>query len=110
ERAQQVGRIGGWSSGAALDAPETWTSETFRIFGVVERPNLTTADFFERVHPDDLPRVQAALLSAIAQGGRYELDYRIVRPDGTQRWIFEAADVVLDESGTPVEMIGVVQD
>ena len=110
ERAQQVGRIGGWTSGVALDAPETWTSETFRIFGLAERPNLTTADFFERVHPDDLPHVKAAVLSAIARGGRYELEYRIVRPDGTQRWIFEAADVVADQSGIPVEMIGVVQD
>ena len=110
ERTQRVGRIGGWISGAALDAPSTWTSETFRIFGIAERSNLTTADFFARVHPEDLPRVRAAQLSAIARGDRFEHEYRIVRPDGTQRWVLEVADVVADGSGTLVEMTGVVQD
>jgi diguanylate cyclase (GGDEF)-like protein/PAS domain S-box-containing protein len=76
----------------------------------LRRPDLTVADVFARQHPDDLPRVQAALLSAIAEAGHYELEHRIMRDDGTQAWVFAAADVVLDESGTPIEMIGVVQD
>ncbi len=33
-----------------------------------------------------------------------------MRPDGTQRWVFEAGDVVADESGTTVELTGVIQD
>ena len=110
ERTQQVGHIGGWASGLTPLSPLTCTSETFRIFGTAERPDLTVADVFARQHPDDLPRVQAALLSAIAEAGHYELEHRIMRDDGTQAWVFAAADVVLDESGTPIEMIGVVQD
>ena len=110
ERAQRVGRIGGWSGGSDLDARSSWTSETFRIFGVAERPDLTTADYYERVHPDDFSRVQSAVHSAMAEGHRYEIEYRIVRPDGTQRWVFEAADVVVGDGGTPVELTGVVQD
>jgi diguanylate cyclase (GGDEF)-like protein/PAS domain S-box-containing protein len=110
EQAQRVGQIGGWTCGVAPNAPLLCTRETFRIFGTVERPDLTLADYFERVHPDDLERVRAAVLSAIAQEGHYELEHRIVRPDGTQRWVVEAADVVADTSGVPVEAIGVVQD
>ncbi|MGD0944632.1 MAG: EAL domain-containing protein [Acidimicrobiales bacterium] len=110
EQAQRVGHIGGWISGVTPNAPLICTSETFRIFGTVERPNLTSADFFERVHPDDLPRVRAAVLLAIAHEGHYELEHRIVRPDGTQRWVFEAADVVADASGVPVKMAGFIQD
>jgi diguanylate cyclase (GGDEF)-like protein/PAS domain S-box-containing protein len=110
ERAQRVGHIGGWISGGTPSAPVTWTREVYRIFGIAERPNLTSADFFGGVHPDDLPRVQAAELAAITGGPRFELEYRIVRPDGTQRWVFSAADVVADESGGPVALAGVVQD
>jgi diguanylate cyclase (GGDEF)-like protein/PAS domain S-box-containing protein len=110
EQAQRVGRLGGWTSGVGENSPLTCTSETFRIFGIAERTNLTTADFYERVHPDDLEGVHAAVQSAIDRGGRYEFEHRIVRPDGAQRWVFEAGDVVVDETGTPVGMAGVVQD
>jgi len=110
ERAQSVGRIGGWTAGVGPNSPMTCTSETFRIFGIAERPKLTTADFYECVHPDDLAGVRAAVQAAIASIGRYEFEHRIVRPDGTQRWVFEAGDVVADENGTAVEMTGVVQD
>jgi len=110
ERAQRVGRVGGWTAGIGENAPLTCTSETFRIFGTEQRTDLTTADFYELVHPDDLERVRAAVATAIAQAGRYELEHRIVRPDGTEGWVFEAADVVADDRGNPVEMTGVVQD
>jgi diguanylate cyclase (GGDEF)-like protein/PAS domain S-box-containing protein len=110
EQAQRVGQIGGWTCGIAPNAPLLCTRETFRILGTVERPDLTMADYFERVHPDDLERVRTAMLSAIAQEGHYELEHRIVRPDGTQRWVVGAADVLADASGVPVEAIGVVQD
>ncbi len=110
ERAQRVGRIGGWICGIGPNAPLTCTSETFRIFGTPERFDLTTADFYERVHPDDVDRVRAAALLAVAEVGRYELEHRIVRPDGSEAWVFEAADVVADETGAPVEIVGVVQD
>ena len=94
----------------ASNGPLICTSEAFRIFGTVERPNLTLEDYFARVHPDDLDRVRAGVLSAIAQEGHYELEHRIVRPDGTQRWVFAAGDVLADANGVPVELVGVIQD
>ena len=110
ERAQRVGRIGSWTAGLFPNAPWTCSSETFRIFGIEERSGLTTADFYDRVHADDLESVQEAVYSATMQAGHYELEHRIVRLDGTERWVFEAADVICDENGVPIEMIGVVQD
>jgi diguanylate cyclase (GGDEF)-like protein/PAS domain S-box-containing protein len=110
EHAQRVGRLGGWTCATVPDAPLICTSETFRIFGTVERANLALDDYFARVHPDDRPRVRAAALSAIAQNGHYELEHRIVRPDGEQRWVFAAGDVILDARGQPVTLAGVIQD
>ena len=110
ERSQRVGHVGGWIAGVTLNAPLVCTSETFRILGTVERIDLTTADFFALVHPDDLERVQQAVRSAVAHEGHYELEHRIVRPNGTVPWVFEAADVVVDARGAPVEMVGLMQD
>jgi diguanylate cyclase (GGDEF)-like protein/PAS domain S-box-containing protein len=110
ERAQRVGHIGGWTAGLAPSAPLTCTSETFRIFGTAERSELTTADFYDLVHPEDRARVQEAIYAASTHEGHFELEHRIVRPDGSHRWVLETGDVVSDENRTPVEMIGVVQD
>jgi diguanylate cyclase (GGDEF)-like protein/PAS domain S-box-containing protein len=110
EQTQRVGHIGGWTSGTAPDAPLTCTSETFRIFGTVERTGLTMADFFQRVHPDDRSRVRMAALSAFAHEGHFELEHRIVRPDGSQRWVLEAIEVSAGADGVPAQVTGVVQD
>jgi diguanylate cyclase (GGDEF)-like protein/PAS domain S-box-containing protein len=110
EQTQRIGHIGGWTFEVASNGPLICTSEAFRIFGTVERPNLTLEDYLARVHPDDLERARAGALSAIAQEGHYELEHRIVRPDGTQRWVFAAGNVLADANGVPVELVGVIQD
>jgi diguanylate cyclase (GGDEF)-like protein/PAS domain S-box-containing protein len=111
QRAERIGLIGGWTSGISPNAPGVWTREMFRIFGVAERSSVTTADFFDRLHPDDIARVRATQREAITRGeDRFEFECRIVRPDGTQRWVFVAADIVVDEGNAPIEMSGVVRD
>jgi len=110
EQAQRIGHFGGWAFAVASNGPLICTSEVFQIFGTAERPNLTLEEYFARVHPDDLERVRSAALSAIAHESHYELEHRIVRPDGTQRWVFVAGDVLADATGAPVELVGMVQD
>jgi diguanylate cyclase (GGDEF)-like protein/PAS domain S-box-containing protein len=110
ERAQTVGRIGSWTVALGPGGVPTCSSETFRIFGTAERPNVSMTDFMDRVHPDDRARVQETLWAASGHVGHVELEHRIVRPDGTERRVFQAADVIADADGTPIEMIGVIQD
>jgi PAS domain S-box-containing protein len=108
-RAQAVAQIGSWisSPGGSL----SWSREVFRIFGLREDEfGGTVEEFFARVHPDDLAMVHLAREAAAADGGSYAVDHRIVRPDGTVRWVHERADVLRDEEGRPVRMIGIVQD
>jgi len=76
ERAQSVAGIGGWTAGLAPSALLTCTSETFRIFGTEPRSELTTADFYDRIHPDDLARVQEAIYAASTFAGHFELEHR----------------------------------
>jgi len=108
--AQRIAHVGSWDWDIASDTARR-SDETNRIFGV-ERGGLagTPEAFLDFVHPDDRARVQASEQAAISRGAPHDLDYRIIRPDGSVRLIHEEGDVVRDGSGTPVRMVGTVQD
>ncbi|MBI3403602.1 MAG: PAS domain-containing protein [Acidobacteria bacterium] len=111
EKAQQVAHVGSWV--AELDGSDrlSWSPETYRIFGVT--PGLfagTSEAFLSLVHHADRDAVRAASAAAVDEARPYDIDHRIVRADGTVRWVHEQADIVRNANGRPVRMIGVVQD
>ena len=111
EKAQEVARIGSWE--AALDGSDrmAWSAEAHRIFGVPpEAFDRTSASFFARVHPADVDTVRATGIAAIEHDRPYDIEHRIVRPDGTVRWVHECASVVRDQAGRARRIIGTVQD
>jgi PAS domain S-box-containing protein len=48
--------------------------------------------------------------ACVEQGKDYKIEHRIVWPDGTVRWVSETGDVVRDQAGRAIRMLGVVQD
>lgn len=75
------------------------------IDGLHDRPQ----DWIEAVHPDDRARVQAAHV-AKQHSGHFDEEYRIVRPDGTVRWIWDRGFPILDESGHIYRIAGLAED
>jgi PAS domain S-box-containing protein len=67
------------------------------------------APWLESVHPEDRARVREAEEALGANGG-YDLEYRIVRPDGDTRWIRDRAFAIRDEAGEVYRIAGVAQD
>ncbi len=111
EQAQQVAHLGSWV--AELDGSDTlgWSAETYRIFGVAPGQFAGTSEaFFGFVHPEDRDAVRAASAAARAERGGYDIEHRILRSDGSIRWVHERADVIRDQDGRAVRMIGTVQD
>ncbi len=111
EKAQAVAHIGSWV--AELDGSDRlgWSVEAHRIFGVpLGSFEGTSASFFARVHPADLEALRAASAAALEGERPYDVEHRIVRSDGTVRWVNERADIVRDDDGRPLRMIGTVQD
>ena len=108
--AQRIAHIGNWEWDLAMDA--AWRSaETYRIAGL--EPDAlpgTTEAFLAVVHPDDRARVQASERAAIRGGSRHDLDYRLMRPDGTIRIVHEEGELVGDPTGTQLRFIGMIQD
>ncbi|WP_245886872.1 SpoIIE family protein phosphatase [Kineococcus xinjiangensis] len=66
--------------------------------------------FYERVHPEDLPRVTRALEAAIAACGEFEAEYRVELPGVGTRWIFARGRALGDESGRAVRLLGAAYD
>jgi PAS domain S-box-containing protein len=111
ERAQEVAHIGSWV--AELDDTDAlgWSAETHRIFGVpLGQFKGTSEAFFGFVHEEDREGVRRASEAATASNAPYDVEHRIVRADGTVRWVQEKADVLRDASGRATRMVGTVQD
>jgi|GEM_PF-481202 len=65
--------------------------------------------FTETIHPEDRERVRQAQLAA-AENGLFNEEYRILRPDGSRRWVHAATYPVLDENGNIIRLTGVARD
>jgi PAS domain S-box-containing protein len=110
EEAERVAHVGYWEND--LDADRiTWSDETYRILGLSRRDGFPTlTQFRERIHPEDRQLQAEASARAKRGEGRYDVEYRVIRPDGTVRIVHSVGDVIQDESGRPCRAFGVVQD
>ena len=87
-----------------------WSPGCYTIFGLAEGEFAGTAAAFDRlVHTDDRERVWHAVETAVAERTKYEADFRVVRPDGSVRWVTNVGRALYDDSG-PVRMLGIVTD
>ncbi|WP_432560855.1 SpoIIE family protein phosphatase [Kineococcus sp. SYSU DK003] len=88
-----------------------WDENLLEMFGyaAVEFDRSIEA-FNDRLHPDDLPRVSDALQRSIDTLGLFQAEYRVVRPDGTTRWVRARGQVLADEAGRPVRVLGAAFD
>ncbi len=108
--AQRIAHIGSWEWDL-LKNTAIRSDELHRIYGaepgtIPETPNA----FLDYVHADDRSRVLAAERAAIEAGSAYAIDYRSLRADGTVGLVHDVAEVIRDASGTPIRMVGTVQD
>jgi len=111
EKAQQIGKIGSWVSDLHSDGQLIWSKEVYEIFGLNKENFDGQVDtFFERVHPDDRQAVKKASQEVIKGQSSYDLDHRIIRPDGTLVWLHQRAELIHDGDGKPSKLIGVVKD
>lgn len=93
------------------DNPLRWSDEVYRIFGYEPGTVQVTNDFFfECVHPQDRQKIAEAFRRALAEKRSYEIEHRVIRPDGVERIVLEHGDTVYGEDGQPLRLFGAVQD
>ena len=109
-RSQAYANIGTWDWNIET-GDLYWSERIAPLFGHPEGTLETTyANFLAAVHPEDRQKVAGAVNACVELGAEYNVEHRVVWPDGSVRWLLERGDVVRDASGTPLRMLGVVQD
>ena len=110
DAAQRIAHVGWWERDY-VSGHVSLSDEACRIFGV--QP-LDLPQWQERwvslIHPEDREKTAAASEIALRGGPRYDVEYRVVRPDGMVRVVHSQGDVTRDESDRPVRQFGVMQD
>ncbi|HEY0679289.1 MAG TPA: PAS domain-containing protein [Chitinophagaceae bacterium] len=85
-----------------------WTKEEEALYGLPEGSFGGNFDNWAKtVHPEDLPGSQEALWDAINNKKELDIEFRIIRPDKTTRWILAKGKVIYDSDGQPERMIGI---
>jgi PAS domain S-box-containing protein len=110
EMALSAADMGTWDWDLASGAV-TWDARTEDIFGF--DPGAfggTFQDFRSRLHPDDAQSMIDAVDVAVETAGRHHIEHRIIRPDGTVRWVEGHGRAVIDDDGTVTGMVGIVAD
>src|SRR5882757_5095241 len=86
---------------------QIWGTETWRrLFGFASGVNIGFENLFQRIHPEDRETVEAEIKCAAAGQLDCLREYRIILPDGTQRWIASRGRMQADVIGTGFRMFG----
>ncbi len=102
------GSLGFWSADLTRDRV-SGTAGLHSLLGLPSSAVLSFAVLVRVMHPDDQP-VLGLWPKTLASGQPIDTEYRVIRGDGTVRWVRNKAEVVLDGQGRPVRALGVVSD
>ena len=107
EEAQRLTHTGSWAWNVARRENVHWSQEQYRLFGLdpeSNSPSFETA--YQRIHPDDRATFNNAVEEAIRKRSDFEVDFRIVLPDGSTKYSRSVGHPVFSASGELVEFVG----
>lgn len=108
DQAQKLARLGSWEMDIAL-GKNHWSEETYNIYGISpEQYDGTYDGFLKFIHPDDIETIQNVLKDPPRKP--FEMEFRIIRNDGSVRNVYQLVDITFDKDGTPTKIFGTIQD
>lgn len=107
--AESAAKVGRWSHD--FTTGETVGSDTLNeLLGEQRDSSNSYGDLHARVHPEDIARVRSAIEVAKVNGEEYEVEFRIIRKDGEERWVNERGKLFLDPIQSTKYLSGVMTD
>lgn len=106
---QEVGQLGTWEW-SVRDQKLTWSDELYRIVGLPIGVPPTLEVFLPRVHPEDRAEVERLFAKVLETGESFRNDHRLVRPDGSVRWVHCRGRGIAGSDGTIRVVVGSMQD
>src|SRR6266851_1840565 len=109
--AQRLTHTGSWVWRVAGREAAHLSEEWYRIYGFDPEEGMPAwEERLQRVHPEDRAKWQRAIDRAIGEKSDYEVEFRILLPDGTVKYIHTVGHPVLNASGDLVEFVGSATD
>jgi len=108
--AQQIAHVGSfeWDLRSKLI---TWSDELYRIFGLEPQEyDGTFESFIAKVHPEDRAYVEDRINRSFTEVDEDRMQYRIVQPDGSIRIVESRRELVYDNDGQLLRLVGTIQD
>lgn len=88
-----------------------WTTYHEIIFGYEPgKPNRSYKEWADRVHPEDLPRVEAGIQASRKHQQDFQTEYRVLLPDGSIRWVNSFGRFQYDAENRPNRMVGMLKE
>ena len=107
---ERLSHIGTWAMSIPSREIAFWSNEHYRIFGFdPEKGPPPLAEALARIHPDDNATLET-INRALGEKKDFELDFRVLLPDGSIRYVHSLGHPVLNEAGELVEFIGMAMD
>lgn len=108
--AQSIASLGSWEYDLETDE-EYRSDEFFRILGLPPRGNGRATDsVFDFIHPEDRNHVKEKITDTLEQGKPYDVEYRIIRADGSERILHAQGKTLQNETGKTTKFIGTACD
>jgi diguanylate cyclase (GGDEF)-like protein/PAS domain S-box-containing protein len=108
--AQRISGVGSYDFEIATNT-NIWSDQLYRIYGREPQSFNASYDMFlSMVHPDDREHILAVHQHALETLSPFEMEERIVWPDGQVRTLASWGEVVADEEGKPLRMVGICWD
>ncbi|OYQ62050.1 serine/threonine protein kinase [Pseudanabaena sp. SR411] len=102
--------IGSWNWNIVENTVD-WDDNHIRLLGLV--PGEVKGSYQawrDRVHPEDIGRVEQTIAEALATRTHYEAEYRVIYPNGSIHWLVARGRGIYNTNGHPVQMLGVILD
>ncbi len=108
--AQRIGRVGSWKLKTASGELK-WSPQIYSLFEIdPARFDATYDAFLSAIHPDDRDAVNNAYAKSLIDKQPYEIEHRLLFPDGRIKWVEERCESEFDDKGQPVNSFGTVRD
>ena len=111
EEAQRLSHTGSWAWNVARRENIHWSQEQYRLFGLDPKNDSRSFETaFQRIHPEDRATFNKVVERAIRERSDFEVDFRILLPDGSTKYSRSVGHPVFSASGELVEFVGTGMD
>lgn len=106
---QEIAKLGHWQWDVVANKI-TWSDELYNIYGTAPDGEISYESYLERLHPEDKGFVNDAVQKVFGEKKFPSFIHRVLMPDGSEKVIQSRGDVLTNEKGDVIKMMGTAQD